>query len=297
MLDYKLLDALARVTEEGSFVRASNVLCLTQSAVSQRIRSLEEACGQVLLTRSTPPQPTSAGRRLLKHYRQVRLLEEGLHETDDDQPITLSVGVNADSLACWFADALRPLFEEGLFFDLRVDDQERTHDLLRNGDVIGCVSTASDPIKGCRATHLGSVTYRLLATPRFIQIWFPDGFSMEEAERAPTALYDRNDRIQHDYFSAVFGVRAPRFAAHYIPSPEQVYRVIAAGHAYGLVPESQSAKQLASGDLIDLHPDRPHEIDLYWHRWNIDSGPLRRLTERLTSVAGDGFSPATSLDL
>ncbi len=289
MLDYRQIEALARVIEEGGFVRASDVLCLTQSAVSQRVRQLEETCGQVLLTRSSPPQPTPAGYKLLKHYRQVRLLEEGLQDAEDGSPITLSIGVNADSLACWFPGVLDPLLEAGVLFDLRVDDQERTHDLLRNGDVVGCISTAPNAIKGCRATRLGSVIYRLVATPGFAKRWFPDGFTVEAAKRAPTVLYDRNDRIQHDYFESALNVEGAQFVSHFVPSPEQVYRIIAAGHAFGLVPESQARESVADGALIDLCQDHPHTVDLYWHRWNLESEPLQFLSHQLIAIGEAGF--------
>jgi len=102
MLDYKLIEALALVIDEGGFERASASLCITQSAVSQRIRLLEEVCGQILLIRSSPPEPTPVGRNLLKHYRQVKLLEENLlvdlSINEDGPSPTLTIAVNAADL-------------------------------------------------------------------------------------------------------------------------------------------------------------------------------------------------------
>ena len=42
MIDYKLLEAIAIVVQEGGFEKAATVMNLTQSAVSQRVRLLEE---------------------------------------------------------------------------------------------------------------------------------------------------------------------------------------------------------------------------------------------------------------
>ena len=42
MFDYRLMDALVTVVEEGGFERAAKRLHLTQSAVSQRVKQLEE---------------------------------------------------------------------------------------------------------------------------------------------------------------------------------------------------------------------------------------------------------------
>ena len=54
MLDYAALAALAAVIREGSFERAASALHVTPSAVSQRIRSLEERVGCALVVREQP---------------------------------------------------------------------------------------------------------------------------------------------------------------------------------------------------------------------------------------------------
>ena len=61
MLDAKPLDALEAIVRAGSFELAAQWLCITPSAVSQRIRQLEEQLGQTVLVRSQPVRPTPAG--------------------------------------------------------------------------------------------------------------------------------------------------------------------------------------------------------------------------------------------
>ena len=60
MLDYAGLEALAAVVREGSFERAARKLHVTSSAVSQRVKQLEERVGQVLVHRGTPCTGTEA---------------------------------------------------------------------------------------------------------------------------------------------------------------------------------------------------------------------------------------------
>jgi LysR family transcriptional regulator (chromosome initiation inhibitor) len=55
-IDYRLLEAFAAVLDEGGFERAATRLGLTQSAVSQRIRSLEDGMGRFLILRESPRQ-------------------------------------------------------------------------------------------------------------------------------------------------------------------------------------------------------------------------------------------------
>lgn len=289
MLDYKLLEALSAVTEEGGFERAARRLNLTQSAVSQRIRQLEEAAGQPVLARTQPPAPTACGRRLLRHARRVGLLEAELArsmEPGQDSEAgpwrTLALGVNADSLATWFPAAVLPLLtSERLALDLKVDDQERTHELLRAGEVAGCVSTRPTPMQGSRALFLGGMRYHCACAPGFAARWFPRGLDPKAAGRAPAVVFNRQDTV-HDRFLEGFLGQSPQGAPrHHVPNSERFVDFVLGGAGYGLIPHIQADAPLAQGLLVDLAPDAPMFVPLYWHCWNIASPLLARLTRAL----------------
>ena len=290
MLDYKHIEALAKVIQEGGFERAAQALFLTQSAVSQRVKQLEESSGQILISRTTPPQPTAAGRVLLKHYRQVKLLEEGLSSelatSSATEMTTLSIGVNADSLAHWFLPAISPLLQKmDLLIDLRVDDQEQTHSYLREGEVVGCVSTEANAMQGCKVEKLGIMTYRLLATSDFIERWFSDGLSLESSKHAPAVIYNRKDRLHYRFFQQYLDMTPKTIAAHYIPAPEQFLQVISAGYGYGMVPDWQGTELVNSGQLQELLPGAVLQLDLYWHCWNLAARPLQDFSAQLVIEA------------
>lgn len=290
MLDYKHIEALAKVIQEGGFERAARVLFLTQSAVSQRVRQLEESSGQILISRTTPPQPTTAGRALLKHYQQVKLLEDGLSSELTDSPAakmtTLAIGLNADSLAHWFIEAINPILQKmDLLIDLRVDDQEQTHSFLRKGDVVGCVSTEANAMQGCRVEKLGSMGYRLLASPDFIERWFPDELSLEAATQAPAVIFNRKDRLHYQFFEQHLNMAPESFPAHFIPAPDQFLQFITDGYSYGMVPDWQGTELLASGQLQELLPGATLQIDLYWHCWNLAARPLQEFSDQMVKRA------------
>jgi DNA-binding transcriptional LysR family regulator len=68
----RYLRTLIAAVEEGSFSRAADVLHITQSAVSQRIKLLEEHFGQQLLDRSGPSlELTPAGQLVLAKAREI----------------------------------------------------------------------------------------------------------------------------------------------------------------------------------------------------------------------------------
>lgn len=289
MIDYRLLAALAAVIKEGGFERAAQVLYLTQSAVSQRVRQLEERLGQVLLVRSQPPEPTPAGRQLLKHFQQVRLLESALPASllgeTAEGPLTLALGINADSLSTWFWQAGGELLKRrDILFDLRVDDQDVTQQMLKRGEVVGCVSAASTPLQGCRCVYLGTMIYRLLARPEFVARWFAEGLTPKSVQLAPAAIFGRHDTLQFRLLHQALGTQPPLVPAHYIPSPEAFAEAVYRGHAYGAIPDQQSEAWLQTGQLVEVIPQHEY-VRLYWHCWNISSELLDDLEACLKKVA------------
>lgn len=287
MFDYKLIEALAMVAREGSFDKAAKSLYITQSAVSQRVKLLEELMGQVLIVRSTPPKVTSAGRQLLKHYLQVKRLEDDLME-DVGKPsnggyASLAVGINADSLAIWFLETIRPfLLEEQVLLEIRVDDQEQTHRLLKDGEVMGCISSQEQPMQGCRIEYLGQMNYHMMAVPAFASRWFPNGFTLENVRLAPALMFDRKDDLHHKFLHQVIGEVPASLPTHYVPSVEKYAEFLTMGLAYGMLPDMQSTPLVHTGQLIDISPENYVSVNLYWHCWSLKSKLLEKFTQELT---------------
>jgi len=297
MLDYKLVEAFGVVAKEGGFEKAARVLHLTQSAVSQRVKLLEEQAGCILLVRSSPPEPTPAGEEMLKHYRQVRRLEDDLGSglgKESDGFTSLAVAVNADSLATWFFPAIDTyLDEESVLLDMSVDDQAQTHQLLRNGEVLGCVSERSDPIQGCRVEYLGDMDYRLYCTNEYKKYWFPDGLTFPAIERAPILIFNRKDLMHGVLLADRLGTQPAGYTAFYLPSSEKFGPTIASGRVCGMLPDQQAAEYVERGELVDLVPGHVFTVQLHWHCWNLESGQLGRFTDALVAGARQELKQVT----
>lgn len=294
MLDYKLIQALAMVVEEGGFERAARRLHLTQSAISQRVKLLEDQMGQILLVRTTPPRATPAGRQVLRHYRQVACLEGDLLDMvsprDEHTQDVLPIGINGDSLASWFLPAVGPFLKKhAILLDIRSDDQEQTPRLLQAGEVIGCISTMDSPLQGCRMAYLGCMPYRLLATPTFATHWFGPRhrLTVDAVNRAPFLIFNRRDELHIPFFTKLLGELPDQITNHYLPSSSRFVEFIAAGHAYGLVPDQQSERYLIDGTLIDLSPNLQAPVHLHWHCWNLKSRLLDTFTKHLVAAANE----------
>lgn len=295
MLDYPLLAALAAVVREGSFERAARALHLTPSAVSQRVKLLEERVGQVLVVRGPPAQATPAGLQLCRHVEQVGMLEHDLLQalpalaSDDTGRMTLRVAVNADSLATWFVNAAASFAEiEPVLLDISLEDQDHTAQRLRNAEVIAAVTGLATPVQGCRSVPLGAMRYLATASPAYMQRHFAAGVTAQTLAQAPCLTFNRQDRLQQAWCSQWLGqpIELPR---HWLPSSQAFVDACHAGLGWGMNPQPLVAQALRDGSLVCLHPDLPLMVPLYWQHTRHALPMLKRLTDAVVSAARDGL--------
>ena len=288
------LAAFAAVLDEGSFDAAAQRLLLTPSAISQRIKALEDRLGQVLILRRTPCEATPAGKRLLRSVQQLRLLEaetlEAFHVASDDAaPTVATLAVNADSLATWFLSALADLHERHqLLFDVRVEDQDHSTNLLRDGSVLGAITAIAQPVQGCVVKKLGVMRYLPIASPTFVKRYFPRGVDAASLAKAPMLVFNRKDELQWRFIHSVTRARlAPPM--HYLPSSTAFVEGAALGLGWAMAPESMLEKPFAEGTLQSIAPRRWLDVPLYWQHWAIRSETLALVTTAMLQAAKQGL--------
>ncbi len=269
------LATLLAIAEHGTFEAAARAQRLTPSAVSQRVRALEAAVGQVLVQRTSPCRPTSAGEVLLRLARQHQLLAaEADRELGSAGAATeLTLAVNADSLATWFRDVLSHVAGwDGVALRLHVEDQAFSADLLRRGDALAAITSDPTPVQGCRVTPLGAMRYRPAATPAVAERWRRGRGS--DWQRMPVVVLNEKDDLQHS-FLARRGVAEPALW-HRVPTSGDFAEAVRLGLGWGLLPEAQLAPWLDDGSVVLLGRDVV-DVSLHWMRWRIDSPLLDRL--------------------
>jgi LysR family transcriptional regulator (chromosome initiation inhibitor) len=300
-LDPAALDCLAALADDGNFERAAQRLAITQSAVSQRLRALEAQVGQLLVVRSRPLRLTEPGKVLLRFARQLQAMRADVaQELGMGEPQAghrLPIAVNADSLATWVMPALDVLVQAGVSLELVVDDQDFTHDWLRQGAVLGCVSTVSEALRGCRVVPLGTMRYTAVASPGFIARALPQGLTRGNFAQVPFLVFNRKDDMQTQWVSRAFGLRAPRLLESFVPSSEAYVRAALMGWGVGVVPELQVAGLLERGDLVALRPEVGLEVRLYWHQWRLGPdgqtpGERVALLDRIGNALAEGAREA-----
>ena len=297
MLDYASLSALAAVVREGSFERAARALHVTPSAVSQRIRLLEERIGCALVVRGQPCHAAETGRRLCQDVDRVRLLEHELNGEvptlghDAEARVPLPIAVNADSLATWFAPAMAAFAAEApVLMEISVDDQDHTSEWLRSGAVLAAVTGTARPASGCNSQVLGAMRYLAAASPEMIERYFAKGVGESSLARAPSLVFNTKDELQSRWVQRVCHrhVELPR---HTLPSSQAFVSAAVAGMGWGLHPQSLISSHIKNGTLVELITETSLDVPLYWQQARAASALLDGLTREVVAAAGSALLP------
>ena len=221
MIDYPAARAVAMIVQTGSFERAAQALNVTPSAVSQRVKQLEERLGAVLIERGIPCTATEKGAWLCRHMEHVGMLEKDLMEhlpglVDPAAPmqrVTLNIATNADSLGTWFLGAASA-FTRGsdYLLNIAIDDEDHTADWLRRGRVLAAVTSLAKPVQGCHVRPLGRLRYHATASPDYVERHFPAGVTPEAIAYAPALTFNQKDRLQHEWIRQ--DARSKRHLSH-----------------------------------------------------------------------------------
>ena len=280
-----LLAALSAIHRRGSFDLAAASLGVTPSAISQRLKSLEERMGCLLVNRTQPCTATAPGLRLIRHYDEVALLQSQLTQ-DLPQlntgPATIRIAVNADSLATWVIPALAATND--MLFDLVIDDQDHSQNWLKRGEVSAAITSHPGPLQGCDTLPLGALRYHATASPAYIAKWLALGATKAALTHAPALTFSDKDRLQGAWLQSQFG---PRFAfpTHRLASSQAFVDAAVAGLGWGMNPEPLIAAHLANGTLAELIPNTPLDVPLYWQFSRLTAPALAPLTRAVQKVS------------
>lgn len=324
-LDPAHLQALRAAVDQGTFDAAARALSVTPSAVSQRIKALENSVGRVLVRRSKPIVPTESGRAVLRLARQIDALtadvtsELGADDESPSRPVGMSLAVNADSLATWLLPALAPLAGE-IAFDFQREDEAHTTELLRDGAVMAAVTAVATPVQGCSSTLLGAMRYRPMASEEFALRWFglgssgassggsravsgrggsraasgrgsraTSGAAAARFADAPVVVFDRRDELQHRFLRELPGGEGFDPPRHTVPASAEFVEAVVSGYGWGMIPELQVPAQ----GLVDLAPGRGIDVPLHWQQWQLRTRALDRVATAVIAAAADALRPLT----
>ena len=296
--DPDALECLAAIIEEGGFERAAQRLSITQSAVSQRLRALEAQVGTVLIVRSRPLKATAAGQLLLKHTKQMRLLRADVERDLKDlapsstggarEEERISIAINADSIATWALGAIGELARAGLPMEIITDDQDFTQEWLREGQVLGCVTTLKQAMRGCKVVPLGAMKYIAvcaIGAGTLAKLGVKNQLTAHNFRELSFIAFNRKDDMQSEFVAKAFGLKRVTLSQLFVPSSQGQVRAVLDGWGVSVVPQLLAQPLIDEGLLLNIAPDHSLAVQLYWHCWNLESEVLDNLTAALTQAA------------
>jgi len=280
------LSALAAVLRRGSFELAAADLAVTPSAISQRIKALEDRVGAPLVKRGSPCSGTKAGLRLAKHAEDVGLLEGQLSRDlaleGGPGPVRLRIAVNADSLAAWFVPAMDAVSD--VLFDLVIDDEDHSADWLRRGEVSAAITSTGKPAAGCDAISLGSLNYVATASPAFMKKWFAEGVTSATLDKAPCLTFNAKDAMQRTWLVENIGQRVSP-PTHFLPSTQAFVEAARAGMGWGMNPEPLVRGHIRNARLVPLLANTGLSVPLTWQVSRIMAPALESVTAAVRKAA------------
>ncbi|MFD2237412.1 LysR family transcriptional regulator ArgP [Aureimonas populi] len=293
MMDYGQMEAVSAVLRSGTFEKAARALHITPSAVSQRVKALEDQLGISLIVREKPCQATEAGAMVAMHFERVSLLQRSLEsqlsiENSLVKKSYIRIAVNADSVETWFLEALSP--DWSWLYDLVIDDQHHSAEWLRKGLVTAAVTADDNPVTGCDSRPLGALRYIAVCSPEFRDRWMPDGLTPEAISKAPALVYGNKDSLHSNWLSASLQYEIG-YPFHQLPSTTAITNGVLRSLGWALVPEILAEPHVKRGELVRLAPDYRLDVPLFW-QWSRAVKPaLVRLNSAVIKTASQHLQP------
>jgi LysR family transcriptional regulator (chromosome initiation inhibitor) len=173
---------------------------------------------------------------------------------------------------------------DSVLFDIRIEDQDHSARLLREGVVMGAVTTERTPVPGCRVRPLGVMRYAPVAAASYIARHLPDGFTAPAVATAPSLAWNRDDALQDMLVRKVFRRDIAR-PQHFVPTAEGFAGAVRTGLGWGMFPEANLAAPAMAGGSFVRVSDAHLDVPLFWQCWKLDSPLVGAITDAVAAAA------------
>ncbi len=257
------IEAFVQVLESGGFRAAAQRMALTASAVSKRVRSLEERLGARLLHRTTRRvAPTDVGRALFERARGIlddlEEAESAVAALQTEPRGALHVGAPMDFGRRHLAQPLAAFAAAHPGVSLTVSLTDRFVDVVAEGfDVVLRIGRLTD--SSLVARRLAPCRRVLVAAPAYLE---------RRGTPASAADLARHELVEYTLESvgawSLDGERVKPRERHRADNGEMVRALVLAGQGLALLPTFLVGDDLRDGALVELLPGRL-DADLVIH--------------------------------
>ncbi|MCB0391680.1 MAG: LysR family transcriptional regulator [Bdellovibrionales bacterium] len=266
MVNLQQLTTFCTVLNEGSMTAAADKLYLTQPAVSQQIRSLEEELNAALLVRGVRQvKPTMQGQLLYDYAKRILHLtqqaEVAIQTISQEVSGHLKIGT-MNSIGLYLISPIIGMFlkhNTNLKIKLTYGTYEEVIEQMKSGlvDV-----TVLPEIEANVQRSLGEYESRFLMKDQMVLVGsgrdssLPMKIDLKDINLKPVIIYSN----MYESFSRQLNEKLKQKETEILPAFEAdnvgtLKRVIESGLGWGFMPEHSIRKQLRSGRLTQIQVD------------------------------------------
>jgi DNA-binding transcriptional LysR family regulator len=266
MINFYQLKTFVTVIGEGSMTGAADKLYLTQPAVSQQIRSLEEELGVDLLVRGVRQvKPTLQGELLFEHAKKILQMVQQAEINVKSMGAQLNGNLKVGSLNSIGLHIMSGVFSKvlkhnpGLFFQLEYGRAEELLAAFKAGTIDAIITP--DLVEEYKV-HIDDLDGRLLqkeemwlvASGRELDV--PKQITLKEYGQLPVVEFSD----EYPQFNSKLKSELNKFNVEYrkvfqSSNVGTLKRVIESGLGWGFLPSHSIKKQVKLGRLIRVHVD------------------------------------------
>jgi DNA-binding transcriptional LysR family regulator len=265
-VDLNKVAVFCQVVDSGNYRKASEILNVTPSALSQSISSLEHGLGFALFHRvGKKLVPTEKGLRLHRDFRHYHsgLLRAVQQFTEERDPVAglLRVGAYFEFAKTQLSPLLKTFLQEHpeARIKLTFETPSRLHRLLAEGKLDLCFSIY--PAREARSTRVYQEELVLITPPR----WFAKTPSYEDILASPILEYYFNHQPIRRWISLHYKRRPKELPIRaYVSSAEMVFSLVKQGLGIGVVPKYLLEQPDPSRGLEICRPTDKRFTDHIW---------------------------------
>lgn len=264
MLNFQQISTFVTVISEGSMTAAADKLFLTQPAVSQQIRNLEETLGVDLLVRGVRQiKPTPQGEILYEHAKRILSLvtqaEIAIRSMGADMQGTLRIGtLNSLGLHLMSSIMSRLLrYNPDLSVKVQYDKADELLKLYKKGmlDILVLPDTEKEfgfTIDGAQKKFLMKEEMWLVSSGT--QTESAPEIELTQIKKYPLVLFSEEYPTFQNHLMEALKEKNVRYDIVFESSNVgTLKRVIESGLGWGWLPAHSVKKQVRSGRLMRLH--------------------------------------------
>lgn len=115
------------------------------------------------------------------------------------------------------------LADSPIRLNLQVEDETRTQERLRRGEVVGAVSIQHQALPSCTVDKLGALDYLFVASKPFAERYFPNGVTRSSLLKAPAVAFDHLDDMHQAFCNRILICRPAACRAISLIHPKRLY--------------------------------------------------------------------------